>query len=64
MSLAYVCTRQMMTGLKQAGVSVPAPMQGGVGRIRDGGEGGAGALLTCPLVARGQDSEADFGDIW
>jgi hypothetical protein len=54
----------MMTGLKQAGVSVPAPMQGGVGRVRDGGEGGAGALLTCPLVARGQDSEADFGDIW
>ena len=39
-------------------------MQGGVGGVGEGGGGGAGALLTCPLVARGQDSEADLRDIW
>ncbi|KAA6419464.1 MAG: hypothetical protein FRX49_10562 [Trebouxia sp. A1-2] len=38
-------------------------MQRGVGRVRDGGEGGVGSPLTCPLAARGQDSKADFGDI-
>jgi len=62
----------MITGLNAdlkifkayGGLCIPAPMQGGVGRVRDGGEGGAGALLTCPLAARGQDSKADFGDIW